>query len=198
MIYRILCLCIFIINFSTITEAQSVPIKEDNFKVRVAVADVQSILEGSIAIKDLRNKIEKLNHKIQENIAAKEAEFKPLEEKLLNERSHLSETEFEHKVNAFNAKVSHVRKEIQIKKTKLEQAHAEAMSRVHETTITIISELAEKYNLNLVIPSAQVLYAKNNLNITSEVTFMLNDINKRVFNLIWQNLHRLQLHTGTV
>ncbi|MFV9897224.1 MAG: OmpH family outer membrane protein, partial [Rickettsia conorii subsp. raoultii] len=54
MIYRVLCLCIFIINFSTITEAQNVPIKEDNFKVRVAVADVQSILEGSIAIKDLR------------------------------------------------------------------------------------------------------------------------------------------------
>ncbi|MCX4079362.1 OmpH family outer membrane protein [Rickettsia rhipicephali] len=180
MIYRILCLCIFIINFSTITEAQNVPIKEDNFKVRVAVADVQSILEGSIAIKDLRKKIEKLNHKIQEDIAAKEAEFKPLEEKLLNERSHLSETEFEHKVNEFNAKVSHVRKEIQIKKTKLEQAHAEAMSRVHEITITIISELAEKYNLNLVIPSAQVLYAKNNLNITSEVTFMLNERLKEV------------------
>ncbi|MFQ3886424.1 MAG: OmpH family outer membrane protein [Rickettsia conorii subsp. raoultii] len=180
MIYRVLCLCIFIINFSTITEAQNVPIKEDNFKVRVAVADVQSILEGSIAIKDLRNKIEKLNHKIQEDIAAKEAEFKPLEEKLLNERSHLSETAFEHKVNEFNAKVSHVRKEIQIKKTKLEQAHAEAMSRVHETTITIISELAAKYNLNLVIPSAQVLYAKNNLNITSEVTFMLNERLKEV------------------
>ncbi|MCZ6902003.1 MAG: OmpH family outer membrane protein [Rickettsia endosymbiont of Ixodes persulcatus] len=180
MIYRILCLCIFIINFSTITEAQNVPIKEDNFKIRVAVADVQSILEGSIAIKDLRNKIEKLNHKIQEDIAAKEAEFKPLEEKLLNERSNLSETEFEHKVNEFNAKVSHVRKEIQIKKTKLEQAHAEAMSRVHGTTITIISELAEKYNLNLVIPSAQVLYAKNNLNITSEVTFMLNERLKEV------------------
>ena len=31
--------------------------KDGDFKVRVAVVDVQSVLEGSIAIKDLRNKI---------------------------------------------------------------------------------------------------------------------------------------------
>jgi len=154
--------------------------KDGDFKVRVAVVDVQSVLEGSIVIKDLRNKIEKLNQKIQEDIVKKEAEFKPMEEKLINERASLSEDDFERKVNEFNAKVSHVRKEIQIKKTKLEQAHAEAMSRVHETTITIISDLAEKYNLNLVIPSAQILYTKNNLNITSEVTFMLNERLKEV------------------
>jgi Skp family chaperone for outer membrane proteins len=180
MIYRILCLCILIINLPVMAKIENIVNKDGDFKVRVAVVDVQSVLEGSIAIKDLRNKIEKLNHKIQEDIAAKEAEFKPMEEKLINARASLSEDDFERKVNEFNAKVSHVRKEIQIKKTKLEQAHAEAMSRVHETTITIISDLAEKYSLNLVIPSAQVLYAKNNLNITSEVTFMLNERLKEV------------------
>jgi len=180
MIYRILCLCILIINLPVMAKMENITNKDGDFKVRVAVVDVQSVLEGSIAIKDLRNKIEKLNQKIQEDIAAKEAEFKPLEEKLIKERPFLSDEEFEQKVNEFNAKVSEVRKEIQIKKTKLEQAHAEAMSKIHETTISIISDLAEKYNVNLVIPSAQVLYAKNNLNITSEVTFMLNEKLKEV------------------
>ncbi|HJD55541.1 MAG TPA: OmpH family outer membrane protein [Rickettsia endosymbiont of Pyrocoelia pectoralis] len=177
--HRILYLFL-IISFPLFANSEIIEDKDNNFKVRVAVVDVQSILEGSIAIKDLRNKIEKLNHKIQEDIGAKEAEFKPMEEKLINERASLSEDDFERKVNEFNAKVSHVRKEIQTKKTKLEQAHAEAMSKVHETTIIIISELAEKYNLNLVLPSAQVLYTKNNLNITSEVTFLLNERLKEV------------------
>ncbi|MGX6960805.1 MAG: OmpH family outer membrane protein [Rickettsia endosymbiont of Pentastiridius leporinus] len=177
--YKILYLFL-IISFSFFANSEPVEDKDNNFKVRVAVVDVQSILEGSIAIKDLRNKIEKLNHKIQEDIVAKEAEFKPMEEKLINERASLSEDDFERKVNEFNAKVSEVRKEIQSKKAKLEQAHAEAMSKIHEATIAIINKLAEKYELNLVLPSAQVLYAKNNLNITSEVTFMLNERLKEV------------------
>ncbi|XVN41835.1 MAG: OmpH family outer membrane protein [Rickettsia endosymbiont of Argas persicus] len=176
--YRVLWLFL-IIGFSYFVQAEPMN-KEDNFKVRVAIVDVQSILEGSIAIKDLRKKIEKLSQKNQDDIAMKEAEFKPMEEKLINERSSLNEEEFERKVNEFNAKVSEVRKEIQSKKAKLEQAHAEAMSKIHEATIAIISELAEKYNVNLVIPSAQILYAKNNLNITSEVTFMLNERLKEV------------------
>jgi len=173
-------LVLLIIGFSYFAKSAEIINKEDNFRVRVAVVDVQSILEGSIAIKDLRKKIEKLNQRIQEEISTKEAEFKPMEEKLINERSFLSEEDFERRVNEFNAKVSEVKKEIQMKKTKLEQAHAEAMSKVHETTIAIISDLAEKYNVNLVIPSAQILYAKNNLNITSEVTFTLNEKLKEV------------------
>ena len=176
--YRLLWLFL-IISFSYFAKAE-LPNKDDNFKVRVAIVDVQSILEGSMAIKNLRNKVEKINQKIQEDINAKEAEFKPMEENLMKERSSLNEEEFEQKVSAFYEKVTEVKKEIQIKKAKLEQLHAEAMSKIHETTITIISDLAEKYNINLVIPSAQILYAKDNLNINSEVTFILNERLKEV------------------
>lgn len=176
--YRLLGL-LLIISFSYFAQAE-LPNKEDNFKVRVAIVDVQSILEGSMAIKNLRNKVEKINQKIQEDINIKEAEFKPMEESVMKERSSLSEDEFEKKVSEFYEKVTEVKKEIQSKKARLEQAHAEAMSKIHELTITIISELAEKYSVNLVIPSAQILYAKDNLNITSEVTFILNERLKEV------------------
>lgn len=172
---RLLFIYLLIISLPIFGQQENIQNKEDNFKVRVAVVDIQSILEGSIAIQNLRKIVEQFNQKIQQDIATKEAEFKPLEEKLIKERQLLSEDDFEKRVNEFNAKVSEAKKEIQVRKTRLEQAHAEAMGMIHEMTITIISELAEKHNLNLVIPSTQILYAKNNLNITAEVTFILNE-----------------------
>ncbi len=176
----LLCVCLLIINSSAIANKKLISNKENNFEARIAVVDIQSILEESLAIQNLRKTVSKLNQKIHQDITQKEIEFKPLEEKLIEQREYLSEIDFERQVNEFNAKVSEAKKAIQIRKTRLEQAHAEAMGKVHEMTITIISDLAEKYNLNLVIPSAQVLYARNNLNITSEVTFILNTRLKNV------------------
>ncbi|MFY9590017.1 OmpH family outer membrane protein [Rickettsia endosymbiont of Halotydeus destructor] len=173
-------ICFLIASLPVFAKRGNIQNKEDNFSVRVAVVDIQSILEGSVAIQNLRETVSRLNQKIQQDISKKEIEFKPLEENLIKERQSLSEVDFEKRVNEFNVKVSEVKKEIQARKTKLEQAHAEAMGMIHEMTITIITELAEKYDLNLVIPNTQILYARNNLNITAEVTFILNERLKNV------------------
>ena len=69
---------------------------------------------------------------------------------------------------------------MQIKKTSLEQAHGEAMGMVHQTIVEIIGDLAKKHGFNLVLPSSQVLFVDNELNLTLEVITNLNNRLKTV------------------
>ena len=151
-----------------------------NFEVKVAVVDVQSILESSIAISGVRKSIDAISHDIQKYVTSKEQEFKAIEEELIKKRNHLTEQVFEKEVNNFDEKVNNAKKEMQGRKAKLEQAHAIAVSKVHEVTMEIINELARKYNFNLAIPSSQVLFASSDLNVTAEVITLLNSRLKSV------------------
>ena len=145
-----------------------------NFNVQIAVVDVQSILESSIAISGVRKSIDVISQDIQKYLALRELEFKKIEDELIKKRGILSEQAFEKEIGNFNKKVSDAQKEMQAKKAKLEQAHAGAITKVHEVTMEIINELAHKYDFNIALPSSQVLFATTDLNITSEVITLLN------------------------
>ena len=103
-----------------------------------------------------------------------EIELKKAEALLIRQRKDLTEEEFDEKVAEFNRKVSKIQKLLQSRKAALEQAHTDAISAVHNTTISIISELSKKYGFNLVLPSTQVLFVRSDLNITLEVITSLN------------------------
>lgn len=172
---------LFSIIFLTIfnqTIAYAVP--NDSYICRVAVVDVESILEHSIAVNSIRKSINEISSQIQKELSAKELELKNIEGELIKKRGILSESEFDSKVTEFNKRVNETQKEMQIKKNALEQAHSEAVQQVHHTTISIISDLAKKYDLNMVLPSSQVLFVDNKLNITLEVITSLNERLKSV------------------
>src|SRR4051812_48771128 len=72
------------------------------FEVKVAIVDIQSILENSLAVQSIGKSIEGINQRIQEEILKKEAELKKIEDELIKKRSHLSEEAFEKEVSKFN------------------------------------------------------------------------------------------------
>jgi len=171
--WLIILFCITGHFFSEAADSATQHIKKD-YKVRVAIVDIQFILENSIALQEVRKTVDQISQEIHQQMTKKESELKQKEEALLTKRSTMIEEKFEQEVNLFNKKVSEAQQDMQKRKTRLERAHAEAVGKIHQTTINIISDLAKKNNLNLVIPSTQVLFAKNNLLMTDEVILLLN------------------------
>lgn len=153
---------------------------QDKYIAKIAVVDVESILENSLAMSDVRKSMNELGEKLQQENAEKEKEFKKYEETLIERRSTLSQEDFETLATEFNKNVSITHKNIQMKKHALDQAYSEAIDTVHKTTISIIGELAKQYNFNIVLPSNQVLFVTNELNITVEVIGALNNQLKHV------------------
>lgn len=147
---------------------------------KIAVVDVESILENSSAIGSIRKSINELTKTIEDEITEQEKEYKKRQQELLELQKTLNQEKFDSLVLKFNKNVSKIQKNIQQKKIALEQAHSQAIEVVHQKTISIIGDLAKKYSLDIVLPTSQVLYVKSELNITPEVISKLNNDLKEV------------------
>lgn len=172
--YRLIILICLVINCYKTVYAANTDIKT-NFIAKIAVVDIQAILENSLAVQSIRKSVDILNKKIQQDVSQKEIEFKEEEALLMAQRNSLGELEFERRVNDFNQKVNSLQKDMHDKKRHLEHAHAEAIGKVQEVTNKIINDLATKDNIDLVIPTTHVLFAKNTLNITLTIITKLNN-----------------------
>ena len=149
--------------------------QESKFVAKAAVVDVESILEHSLAIKHVKKSINEISDKIQRELTEKEINIKSIEAELIKQRGVLSEEKFNLKVLEFNKKVSQTQKEMQRKKSALEEAHSKAIAEVHKNTIEVITELAKEYGFNIVLPSSQVLFVESDMNITLQVITKLNE-----------------------
>ena len=148
---------------------------EDKFLAKIAVVDVESILEHSLAIKHVKKSINEISDNIEREVTEKAMNLKSIEDALIKERVALGEEKFNKKVLEFNKKVSKTQKEMQSKKSALEEAHSKAIAQVHKSTIDVITELSKQYGFNIVFPSSQVLFVESNMNITLEVITKLNE-----------------------
>ena len=169
-----------IISFAN-EEIKSGAAEDSNkFDARVAVVDVESILEHSQAIVHIKKSINIISEQIQSELSSKDIQLKEAEAELIKQRGVLPKEKFDILVADFNKRVSATQQEMQHKKSTLEQAHANAIAEVHKNTIDVISDLSKKYGFNIVFPSSQVLFVNNSLNITHEVISNLNESLKEV------------------
>jgi len=141
---------------------------------KIAILDIQSVLDNSIAIKHLRTSIDTISEQFAKELSAKEMEFKEMGEGLEKKRASFKPEQFEKEVEGFYKKLSAFQHETQKKKEKLERAHSAAIEFVHEHTIKIVHEVSREKGFNIALPMSQTLYAADVLNITSEVTQRLN------------------------
>jgi outer membrane protein len=164
-----LSIVLFLTNFS----ANASEVSSTNVE-KIAVVDVQTILDNALAVVYIRNEVDRLNKNLQNEVVKLENDLKNQEEDLIKQKDILSKDNFEKEVIKFNKNVTKAQKEMQEKKIKLEQAHAKALSRVNQLALKIISKLAKKNKYSLVLPSTQILFADEKLNITNEVLGQMN------------------------
>jgi Skp family chaperone for outer membrane proteins len=148
----------------------------DKFVARVAVVDIEAILQHSLAIQQIQKSISQMNQNIQNTLIEREIELKRLEELLISEKDKVSEQLFLQKQQDFNNKVSQLQSDVNKQKMLLDQTHSKAVQQVHDKVIDIIRLLSQKYRFNIVLPSSQILFVSKELNITADVIAELNAI----------------------
>jgi Skp family chaperone for outer membrane proteins len=144
-------------------------------QLKIAVVDVQYVIEHSVAVVELRKSIDKISETLHKEMADKEVSLKSKEKELLEKKSQISQVEFDKLVNSFYKEVSIVQHDTQQKKTKLEQVHADAIAKIHENVLQIIATLAKEMKFNIALPISQILYTDKHLSVTDEVISRLNE-----------------------
>lgn len=144
------------------------------FAEKIAVVDVQNILDHSIALKDLSSQAEKKMQGLQDESNQKLQELKKEEESLLQNKGKVPLSDTKKRSAAFEHKVQDTKKYAQSQKTKLDKAYSNGIMQINNVINQIIEDICKVKGCTIVLPTSQLLYADPELNITQEVLDKLN------------------------
>jgi len=136
---------------------------------KIAVVDIQKVLQESSAAKDIRNKIKQKRDKYQGEITKEEEKLRSAEKKLASQRGVISEEAFAQKREEFKEQLIKVQRDVQVKRANLDNSLASSLGEVQGVVFEIIGKLAKEKDFQVAIPTSQILYAEKSLNITAEV-----------------------------
>jgi outer membrane protein len=140
----------------------------------VAVVDVQFILQEAAASRNIQKQLEAQRETYQNEISIQEDRLRAVEQELNRQRSVLSPDDFALKRREFEQQVADVQRTVQARKRVLDQAFNESMTKVRDTVLQIVTEVAGEQKASLVLAKQQVVLAEKSLDLTSTVLERVN------------------------
>jgi len=144
------------------------------FASNIGIVDIQHVVRESKAFKHIDSQLDSRSKKYMDIISKQETEIRDADKNLLKKKTILSKEAFEAEVGKFRKQVIDVQKDVQMKKSVLDNAYAEAMSELRQSVFKIVSEIARQKSLDVIIPKSHTLYNLNSLDISKEVLTILN------------------------
>ncbi|MDX1949277.1 MAG: OmpH family outer membrane protein [Rickettsiales bacterium] len=146
-----------------------------NFDVKtIATVDLKKIVDESKAAKAAEEEVKRIQQKYVSETKSQEDALKKNEEQLKAQQKAMSQEAFAKKVQEFRVKLMNSQREVMKKRKILETAYIKALELVRNETIKIIAEIAKEKNVDVVIAKGQLLFAKDNYDISNEVLERLN------------------------
>lgn len=147
------------------------------FASGIAVLDIERIAKESKAVHDIQAKVSKKQDEFQKEITKKQTEVESDQKRLEAKKTTFSKEGFEKEQKAFEKKIDALKELVEKRQNSLKKASADSMVKVNDKMKDIISEIAKEKELNLIIPSSQVVFSADSLDISAEV---LEKLNKKV------------------
>jgi Skp family chaperone for outer membrane proteins len=143
----------------------------------VAVIDIEKISKEAVVVKNVAKIISKKRDEFQLEVTKKEKKLEKEGKEIESQKNYLSKEKLEDKQKDFIKKVDEL-KDFATKRDKsLKAAYSDAIKEVNEKVGEIVAKIAEEKGLALVIPTSQVVYSVDGLDITNEV---INQLNKKI------------------
>lgn len=162
--------------FTFFVASASVQAAGDN----IVVVDFQRISSESSAAKSIQDQLEKQREAFQKEFSEHERKLREEEKKIIEKRGDMSAEELSEKRQAFEAKLLETRKLVQERRGELERAAGKALNTLRQETVTIVAEMADKNEYDIVLGRQNVILAAKEKDITQEVMKKLNKKLKKV------------------
>lgn len=141
---------------------------------RVAVVDMQKLIDSSTAAIDINAQAKKEHDQYQAAISKEEDSLRKEDAKLQEQRSLLTAEVYAEKSRKFKDKVTKAQRSFQEKMVARDEVIKKSFEQIRQATIEIIDSLAQEEGFDITIPKAQTLYATQKLDITDKVLERLN------------------------
>lgn len=141
----------------------------------VLVVDVQSLLQNSKSAKMVRQQIEQKRAEYAKEISHQEEILRKERDALQRQQQQLSAEALNQKGREFQQKVNELDKSVQGKRQALEHSNAEALEKIQESMLKIITEIAKKRKANMVFQRSELVLFDQGFDVTDEVLQKLDE-----------------------
>jgi len=143
----------------------------------IGILDVEKIVKESSAMRDIQSKVSKKQDEYQKEVTKKQAALESEQKRIEIKKTVLSKEALDKEAATFEKKVDDLKTFVDKKQNSLKKASMEGMSKVNDKIKDIIADIAKDKDLDVIVPAAQALYYKDELDITEEV---LGKLNKKI------------------
>jgi len=140
----------------------------------VAVLDVGVILRDASAVKDIQDQINKFGVKYEAEIEKQREGIHNANQELARQRTILSPDAFAEKRRQFEQRVVEVQQLVQQRQRELDASRNDAMSKVNDAYIKIVSQIATDRKLAVILRKDQTAFSSRALDVTEEILTLLN------------------------
>tara|TARA_X000001036_G_scaffold272236_1_gene252774 strand:+ start:3865 stop:4386 length:522 start_codon:yes stop_codon:yes gene_type:complete len=140
----------------------------------IRYVDFKYVLNESKAGKDAQDYLKKKLENGVKNLKSKEKAIQDEEKKIIQQKKLISAEEYKKKVTELRKKVSSLQKERNKLLDSIAKQRSKARTELLKTLNPIIKDYMQEKNIRLVLEKKSILLADENLNITKEITDLLN------------------------
>jgi len=135
----------------------------------IITVDVQQILHDSLVAKDVQAQMDERTERYTREVTQQENDLQKTQDELEKERTTLAPDVFNTRMRDFQQRYDALDNRVQTTRQALQQSYNDAMTKVENTALQIIADIAAERKANLVIAKAAVLFEAQDLDITQEV-----------------------------
>ena len=180
----------FILIFSLIFLSKSVFSQESNTtsndvvsikdSVKIAVIDMQKILNESVAYQGVVEQFENIRRKHRNKMTKLEDEIRDSENNLFKQKNIISKESYAEKVQELSKRINEIKAQKNNDVKKFEVSFEKATNKIQKALIDVLSSMASNMNLDLVMAKSQVLLVGNNIDLTDIAVKELNKVLPKV------------------
>jgi outer membrane protein len=141
----------------------------------VMVVDVQSLLQNSKAAKMVRQQIEAKRADYAKDISHQEEALRQERDALQRQQATLTADQLNAKGRDFQAKVNELDRDVQAKRQALERSNADAIQKIQDVMVKIITDIAKDRKANLVFQRTDLVLFDQGFDVTDEVLQKLDE-----------------------
>jgi outer membrane protein len=135
----------------------------------IIIVDVQQILRDSLVARNIQSQMSQRTERYTKEVTQQEDELRHVQDQLEKQRNVLAPDAFNAKMRDFQQRYDALDHGVQVTRQTLQQAYNDAMTKVENTALQIIADIAAEKKANLVVTKAAVLFEAPGLDITQEV-----------------------------
>ena len=143
--------------------------------ISVMVVDVQALLQNSKAAKMVRSQMEQKRNEYTKEISSAEEQLRAERDALQRQQASLSADALNKKAREFQQKVNDLDRDVQSKRAALEKSNNEALTKIQQTMLKIIADIARQRRANLVLQRTDLVLFDQSFDVTDQVMQKLDE-----------------------